>query len=156
VQGERSVESGSTAIKGWKVTNQLSIIGAWWPAADGNRSLFLAGPPANGGIAQTFKTTKGQHYLLTFSLASNPNGGRWPRELSSTRLAVSAAGKTEEFSFDSTGKTACDMGWVTKKWEFDAVADETTLEFRMLKMSDDFWHGPALDDVRVWAVPRKK
>ncbi len=51
-------------------------------------------------------------------------------------MEVSAAGKAQDYSFDSTGKTTSDMGWVTKEWEFEAVADQTTLEFRILGAAD--------------------
>jgi hypothetical protein len=91
---------------------------------------------------------------------------------------VSAAGKTQEFAFDTTGskgdnvatdpnpttglfafETCCrkgdNMGWVEYVWEFEAVAEKTTLEF-YTAMTTDPNFGPALDDVRVVAVPGKK
>jgi choice-of-anchor C domain-containing protein len=154
VNGITALDAGSTAIKGWKVTHNLFVIGSGFAAADGKRSVFFPGAPVNGGIAQTFKTTKGQRYRVTFALGANPNGGRWAKEFFTTRLAVSAADRTQDFTFDSTDKTGCDVGWVTKTWDFDAVADQTTLEFRMVETTPNFWNGPAIDSVRVWAIPR--
>src|SRR5262249_49814346 len=110
--------------------------------ADGKRSLDLNGVTA-GAIRQTFKTRKGEKYRVRFALAGNPGGG--PME---KKLQVSAGGKTTEYTFDVTGKTRADMGWVSKTWEVTATADETTLESRSLRESAA---GPALDDVVVIA-----
>jgi choice-of-anchor C domain-containing protein len=156
VEGYLDLKAGSRAIPGWTVIGSVQLVNAVREAADGRRSLFLGGPPAIGAIAQTFPSIKGHHYRVSFSLACNPNANRgWPQELSTMRLAVSAAGKHQEFAFDSTGKTNDDMGWRTKEWEFEAIADRTTIEFRMVETSKDFWHGPALDNVLVWAVGAK-
>jgi len=141
------LDEGSTAIKGWRVTRgQIDYLENHWKAADGRRSLDLHGSPGYGGIEQTFKTKKGQRYRVTFSLAGSPGS-----EVPVKRVAVSAAGKSHEFAFDSTGKTADNMGWVTKEWEFDADDEQTKLEIRTLERSDPF-RGPALDDVRVTAI----
>jgi choice-of-anchor C domain-containing protein len=143
------LDKGSDAIKGWRVTRgQIDYIERDWKAADGQRSLDLHGSPGHGGIEQTFKTKKGERYRVTFSLAGNPGS-----EVPVKRIAVSAAGKSHEFIFDSTGKTADNMGWVTKEWEFNADAEETSLEIRTLETMDPF-RGPALDNVRVVAISR--
>ena len=47
------------------------------------------------------------------------------------------------------------MGWAKRSWEFDAVADRTTLEIDTLEETDPV-AVPALDDVRVVAVAEKK
>jgi hypothetical protein len=70
-------------------------------------------------------------------------------------LCARAAGKKEVFSFDNFGKTREEMGWTTKTWEFIAVANETALELHTLDDEDDLG-GPALDNVRVVAIPEKK
>jgi len=147
-----ALDPGSTAIVGWKVTRgQIDYIeNHHWKAADGERSLDLHGSPGYGGVEQTFQTTKGQRYRVTFSLAGSPGC-----EFQSKSVAVSAAGKAQAFSFDSTGKTIENMGWVTNEWEFDAVADQTTLEIFTLEKTDPV-AGPALDNVRVEAVPARK
>jgi choice-of-anchor C domain-containing protein len=139
------LDKGSTAIKGWVVSEgNLDYIDAgYWQAADGKRSLDMNGIVA-GGISQTFKTKKGQKYRVTFAMASNPDGGPADK-----RLQVSAAGKKTEFTFDGTGKTRQAMGWVNKSWDFTASADETTLEFLSLIEGDA---GAALDNVAVVPV----
>jgi choice-of-anchor C domain-containing protein len=141
------LDVGSTDLKGWTVTRgQIDYVGSHWQAADGFRSLDLHGSPGFGGIAQTFKTTKGQRYRVTFALAGTP-GGKSPVY----SVCVRAGGKKEVFSFDTTGKSTAKMGWVTRAWDFEAVADRTTLEFHTLDDEDPNC-GPALDDVRVTAI----
>jgi choice-of-anchor C domain-containing protein len=144
------LDEGSTAIKGWTVTRgQIDYIGTeGWKAAEGKRSLDLHGSPGFGGVKQAIKTRKGQRYRITFSLAGNPDH---PEKKEPVKiLCVRAAGKKEAFSFDTTGKTLDNMGWVTKTWEFEAVEEETTIEFYTLETEADKW-GPALDNVRVVA-----
>jgi choice-of-anchor C domain-containing protein len=139
------LEKGSTAIKGWEVTQgNIDHIGPYWQAAEGKRSLDMNGV-VKGSIAQAFKTVKGRRYRVTFSLAGNPGGG------GERKLVVSAAGKSAEFVFDTTGKTEKDMGWVTKTWEFTAISSQTTLEFSSLTEGAA---GPALDNVSVVALRR--
>jgi hypothetical protein len=67
------------------------------------------------------------------------------------KMAVAAAGQKEEFTFDTAGKKISDLGWIAKKWEFKADADETTLEF-YTTMNEDPNCGPVLDNVMVVAV----
>jgi choice-of-anchor C domain-containing protein len=144
-QGFVNLQAGSNAIKGWVVSRgDIDYKGSFWQPAEGQRSLDLNGW-TKGGIAQTFKTTKGKKYRVTFSMAGNPH----PEEPRVKRMVVSAAGTSAEFSFDTLGRTFRDMGWVTKTWDFVAVADQTTLEFYSLTGQAC---GPALDDVRVVAL----
>jgi choice-of-anchor C domain-containing protein len=147
VEEFKSLDEDATEIKGWVVSRgQLDYIGTHWKHADGKRSLDLGGSPGFGGIKQTFDTTKGQKYRVTFSLAGNPGG-----TVTVKKLGVKAAGKKEFFEFDTTGKSNDDMGWVTKTWEFTAEEPKTTLEFYN-PMVEDPLCGPALDNVSVVAV----
>jgi choice-of-anchor C domain-containing protein len=138
------LEKDSTALKGWVVSQGNVDVkdSSYWKAAAGKRSLDLNGVTP-GAISQTFKTKKGQKYRVNFALAGNPNSG------TEKKLQVSAGGMTKEFTFDTTGKTRNDMGWVSKRWEFTAEADKTTLEFLSLTEGPA---GPALDDVVVVAI----
>ncbi|HZU35819.1 MAG TPA: choice-of-anchor C family protein, partial [Gemmataceae bacterium] len=141
-----TLEKGSTALTGWVVSQgNINVVErSFWEAANGKRSLDLNGS-MRGGVSQTFKTKKGQRYRLTFVLAGS-NPGAAPQE---KRLQISVGGKATEFTFDTTGKTTSDMGWVRKVWEFKAEADTTTLDFLSLTEGAD---GPALDDVAVVAI----
>ena len=148
-----SLDMGSTAIPDWTVTRaQIDYIIAPWKPAHGARSIDLHGSPGYGGIQQTFKTKKGQRYRLTFSMSGTPKSVSGEGGVKS--LAVSAAGKQQEFSFDTTGKSAADMGWAEKEWEFDATDAETTLEFYTIETRDPSC-GPTVDHARVVVVPKK-
>jgi eukaryotic-like serine/threonine-protein kinase len=145
-----ALDAGSTAMPGWVVTRgQIDVVGYYWVAASGKRSIDLHGSPGFGGVAQKFKTEKGKHYQVVFSLAGSGE------EVKVKRTGVSAAGKTQEFSFDSTGTTRSDMGWEKMVWEFEAIAEETTLEIYTLETTDEF-AGPVIDDVWVLPLPAKR
>ncbi len=81
---------------------------------------------AAGSIEQTFLTTPGATYNVAFDLAGNPGQGALP--LVKT-LRVSAAGRFQDFTFDTTGKTPANMGWTTKHFTFKAKWETTTLLF---------------------------
>ena len=86
-------------------------------------------------------------YLVTFDLASSPGGDPTVKE-----MRVQAAGQSQDFSFDSTGRTRPDMGWESRSWTFTANSTLTSLEFFSLNQTGGS-HGPALDNVSVTVVP---
>jgi choice-of-anchor C domain-containing protein len=144
------LDPGSTAITGWTVTRDQIDYVASWVDADGERSLDLNGSPGVGGIAQTFSTIAGQQYLVSFALAGNTYYIRTPIK----QLRVSAAGQSEVFSFDTTGFSDDNMGWVNKTWVFTATASTTTLEFYSLSIEpENAVSGPALDNISVISLP---
>lgn len=152
-----NLPGGTATIQGWVVTGEgIDLVAAqYWVASDGNNSIDLDGsrrsdstPPfAHGGIAQTFATKPGTRYLVSFDMAGN----FFPRPVLKP-MRVSAAGQTMNFSFDVTGKTVRQMGWLRKSWTFTAKADSTTLEFQSLTVSPLTGFGPAIDNVSVTAV----
>jgi hypothetical protein len=83
---------------------------------------------------------------VTFSLAGTPGTGI-------KKVAVRAAGKKGEFRCDGSKTSRQEMGWVKHAWEFQALADKTTLEIHTLETTDPV-QGPALDNVSVMAVER--
>jgi choice-of-anchor C domain-containing protein len=138
------LDAGSTAITGWTVSQgTIDYIGTYWQASEGSRNLDLSGANA-GGIQQTFNTTVGKTYRVTFDLAGNPNTSPTIKQ-----MRISAAGSSDNFSFDITGKSTTNMGWLSKSWDFTANSTTTTLEFISLTNSFD---GPALDNVSVIAL----
>jgi choice-of-anchor C domain-containing protein len=139
-----SPKPGDPDITHWTVTrDNVDIVGGYWKAADGRRSIDLHGSPGLGGVQQTFPTKPGKTYTVTFALAGNPDS-----TVMKKRMAVTAAKQTAEFTFDATGKTRADPGWVRKKWQFRATEKETTLELYTL-MTEDGACGPIIDDVSV-------
>ncbi|TRU68779.1 MAG: choice-of-anchor C family protein [Microcystis viridis Mv_BB_P_19951000_S69] len=139
------LDAVSTVITGWTVSQgAIDYIGTFWQASEGARSIDLQGL-ASGTIEQTFNTTIGATYRVTFDLAGNPTGNPTIKE-----MRVSAGGNSADFSFDITGKSPSNMGWVSKSWDFTANSTTTTLEFSGLGNSTV---GAALDNVSVIAVP---
>ena len=141
-----TLDAVSTAITGWTVSQgSIDYIGTFWQASNGSRSLDLSGAEADaGGIQQTFNTTVGETYRVTFDLAGNPEENPTIKE-----MRVSAGGSSADFSFDITGNSNSNMGWVSKSWDFTATGTTTTLSFLSLV---DTGFGPALDNVSVVAL----
>lgn len=149
-----NLPKGDTSIRGWFVTGEgIDYVSTgYWVSSDGARAVDLDGsarskttpPYVQGGIAQTFATTPGVRYRVTFDLAGNPN--QLPRV---KPMRISAAGQSEDLTFDSTGKTGARMGWTPRTWTFTASASSTTLEFRSLTVSPQTGYGAAIDNVAV-------
>lgn len=138
----KSLDPGSDAIKGWKVAKgQIDIVGTFWVAAHGSRTVDLHGSPGYGGIEQTFKTKKGTKYKVELQLAATPGAGE-------RGIWVAAAGDKKKFDVDSGEGTTEKMAWTRVTWEFTALADETTIEIYTTEKGDDA-RGPVLDEVSV-------
>jgi len=58
---------------------------------------------------------------------------------------------SQSYSFNATGKTHGDMGWVEKFFYFTADATTALLTFK--STTDDCCWGPALDNVSIAATP---
>lgn len=134
---------GDTLISGWVVLpTTIDYIGTFWTSSAGARSLDLDGNFGNaGGIQQLFRTIPGERYTVTFDMAGHPEAGPTIKT-----LRVSADGQEVTFTFDVTGKSRANMGWVEKTWSF--TADDTTATLQFVSLSGTGW-GPALDNVRV-------
>jgi choice-of-anchor C domain-containing protein len=138
--------AGDTSITGWTVRpTNIEYIGSYWTAEDGARSLDLSGGTA-GGIEQTFDTTTGTRYIVTFYLAGNPTCAPIIKHVD-----VGATGNaTAHYTFDVTGHDISSMGWQRESYTFVANGTSTTLFFQ----SQDFSTcGPALDNVSVAVAP---
>ncbi|MGI5447415.1 choice-of-anchor C family protein [Streptomyces sp. CA-243310] len=135
--------SAGQSIGPWRVTSgAVDLIGAgFWQAAEGDQSVDLNAAQA-GAVAQTFATTAGQRYTVTYSLAANPEGGPAVK----TGRVLLDGQNIQDFSFDSTGKTRPAMGYVNRQVTFVAGAASTTLGFASTVAGS---YGPVIDDVRV-------
>jgi choice-of-anchor C domain-containing protein len=159
VYGFQSLSAPDTfTITGWTVgAGSVDYIGPYWQAAHGQRSLDLAGLYFNGSIFQTFPTTVGVPYLVTFALAGNPDVQ--PR-MTAVQVWVhdgSTVFDQATFNYMVNGQTRTNMGWTYVSWTFTAQSSLTTLGFTSLDTYNDpqwgYSFGPALDDVRVTAIP---
>ena len=111
----------------------------------GSNSLDMEGAiGASGVISQSFATTPGDTYTLSFEYANNP----MPGPLSSGEMNVLVAGTGTLLDQDVThsGSTGADMNYVPFSKTFVADSTTTKLQFEALTKSG---FGIALDDVSV-------
>ncbi|WP_197277016.1 choice-of-anchor C family PEP-CTERM protein [Sphingomonas profundi] len=137
--------SGSTAIAGWTVGGTVDYIHRYWQPGSGSYSIDLSGSSV-GSLSQTFDTTPGKAYTVSYLLAGNPVGSPAVKTLS-----VSASGntaKTETFDVSTTSTAA--MGWSMRSYNF--VADRTGSTTLTFATSDATGYGPALDGVSLTSV----
>ena len=140
----KPLNTSSSDITGWTVVSgRVDYIGTYWQASAGVRSIDLDGTPGPGALAQSFATTAGSKYRVSFDLAGNPEG---PPRLK--LLAVVVAGQTHTFTFDISGHSKTSMGWTTQTFSFQANAPQSTLEFKSLDEAGN-WNGPVIDNVIV-------
>ena len=149
-----NLQGGNESLPGWIVTGEGVdyVTTGYWTSSDGQRAIDLDGstrssktpPYVQGGIAQTFATTPGTRYVVTFELAGNPN-----QRPEVKPFRISAADQSAELSFNAKGKTALNMGWQEMTWTFTARDSTTTLEFRSLTASPQTGYGAAIDNVSV-------
>jgi len=121
-------KKGSTEIPGWVVTKAtVDLIGTYWVAPGNARSIDLDGTPGFGAIAQTFATTPGKRYLVTFLFSGNGDQGPTVK-----LMRISAAGRYADFHFSIAHASAQHHDWLRKSWSFVATRPATTLQFASL------------------------
>lgn len=140
-----TLTAGQTNITGWSIDfGSIDYVGTHWFASDGYRSIDLNGVEA-GQISQTFATTPGVTYEVSFDMSGNPGGG--PEGKVMSVYAGATAPQTFEYLIGNNAPQF--MAWATHTYTFTAVGTETTLVFASLTEGFD---GPALDRVTVTAV----
>ncbi len=138
------VNSTVQVISNWTVgVGNVDLVGSLWTAASGVNSVDLNGSK-KGEIHQTLTTVAGQEYQFSFELAGNFQGG-----IAIKNLSVNI-GSNGLYSFDTTGKSAGNMGWTKYSTTFVAVSSATTLSFAS---NSSGAYGPVIDNVSVTAVP---
>lgn len=105
---------------------------------DPGQSIDLNGN-TSGTIGQSIATTIGETYLISFSLAGNPDQGI-------KEVLVSFGGTSQTFTFNTAGRSTQNMGWVTETLTAAATSGSTLLTFQSLTSGSA---GPAIDTVRV-------
>ncbi|GIH21166.1 hypothetical protein Raf01_93380 [Rugosimonospora africana] len=113
-----------------------------WQASEGRQSLDLAGD-TQGAITRTFGTVPLITYRVTYALAGNPNS---TPVVKTTETSVNGQ-VVQQASFDTTGTTDTDMGYVHHTFYFLTTASSVTLEFASTTVPAPF--GPVIDDIRV-------
>lgn len=113
----------------WQVTaGSVDVVtGSYWPPAAGSQSLDLAGN-APGAIQETLTLPTSGTYKIAFKLAGNPDCGAQTVQIAVVWNGVSV----KTFSFDTTGHTDGDLGWVGKSVKVAGAAGAATLGFQNL------------------------
>ncbi|KRQ94754.1 hypothetical protein CQ12_04295 [Bradyrhizobium jicamae] len=144
----------SSSISGWTVTGgSIDYIGSYWQASEGSRSIDLNGLSQGTIAQQTLATVVGQQYLISFDLAGNPDLGPTIKTIG---VSIGDSG-LQTFTFDSTGTSHSNMGWITESFLYTATGT-SIITFQSLTIgptgNENFAaYGPALDNVSVTAVP---
>ena len=125
----------------WRViSGSVDVVGSW-PAAKGQQSLDVAGE-APGTIRQTLAVPADGSYKVGFSMAGNPECGPAVKKLRVLWDGAAVLNRT----FDTTGRTIADLGWVKRSVTVDTTAGSHTLAFASTSIGPC---GPTLDAVSV-------
>jgi choice-of-anchor C domain-containing protein len=128
----------------WTVTSgSVELNGAgFWQAADGDQSLDLDGADT-GALSQTFATNLLTTYRVSYSLAGNPDD---IPAVKTGKVLVNGH-VAQNFSFDTTGTSRANMGYVTKAFTFLSAGTSAKLEF--VSTTTPGGYGPVIDKVSV-------
>jgi choice-of-anchor C domain-containing protein len=147
----------TSTLSGWTVVSgDVDIVRSYWTPAQGDQSIDLWGCAANGIIRQALTTSGSTAYNLSFFLAGNPvEGGvntAGPRT-GVVRVGTTPGGAdlvTQNLTFNTSGKSLTNMGWITQSINFAASSGTTYLEFEDTSNAPGQpCQGIALDDIRV-------
>lgn len=141
-----NIPAGTNFTPGWTVSvgniDWESSPPCGWAASNGSSSLDLVGNGGIGGVSQTFNTTPGVTYTVTFDMAGNFGGAPTIKP-----LTVTVDGVTQNYTFDTTGATGSAMGWTTHSFTFVATSTTATINFVSDITSGNA--GAALDNVSI-------
>jgi choice-of-anchor C domain-containing protein len=150
--GSYPIYPGSTSLTGWTIESGSVDSVDSFQTHDGIMCVDLDGYYQAGAMSQTVNTTPGASYLLSFWMAGNPAGVSvgFPA-VKAMRLSWGGVSQGI-FSFDTTGKTESNMGWVQHQLVVQATGSQMNLRFASLDALDSAF-GPMLDDVSLTPVP---
>lgn len=140
-----------TQIPGWTVTTNNvdiasnSIYGVANYAYEGSQWLDIVGTGRSGAIAQTFATTAGTTYSLSFAYANNPDFTP-----ASASVAVTGATSLLATTIAHGGSTRTAAGWTLYTGSF--VADSTSATLLFTDVSHNLNAGIYLDAVSVQSL----
>ncbi len=160
---------GSPAIAPWSVTqnsvdwiNGSALHPYWQPPPGGGNSIDMNGTlnrepsgatSAAGAIAQTFSTTAGTTYLVSFEFSGNFNSPTCPGQGTQT-MTVQASGTgwssvPSSYTFTKPSDySPQNMGWLTENYAFHTATAATTLTFTAASNNTTDC-GPVLADVTL-------
>lgn len=143
--GSFDLYSAGQQMGAWTVTrDDVHLIGAgFWQNAEGLQSLDLDGA-LNGAIKTRINITPLISYKVSYALAGNPASGPTIK----TGQVLVNGNVVQSFSFDITGKSISNMGYVRKSFLILlTTSSQLNLEFSSTTQPAGF--GPVLDDIRV-------
>jgi hypothetical protein len=149
--------NSSTLSNVWNVGNEIDHIGDYWQASPGGGpySVDLAGGSSGSISTQISGLSTGGMYYVSFWLAGNPD---WQEPWASSTpnnplktVGVDVGAQSGQFTFDSTGATRTDMGWVFRTFSFTAEGTNMSLSFSDVNGAGGF--GAVIAGVSVQAVP---
>ncbi len=135
---------------GWTITSGnvdlVYVTGSPWIGAQPNTDPYFLDLNGNqaGSIQQSFLTTAGQWYHLSFYYSNNPGGSPDPN-----RASVQVGSLSD--TIDYNGATQSNLNWVHYTADFQASGASTTLSFTQIDQCCN--GGILLDSVSVAPVP---
>ncbi|MDY7573164.1 choice-of-anchor C family PEP-CTERM protein [Actimicrobium sp. CCI2.3] len=136
--GFTTLGAGASTLTGWTIggTSVDVINNNQYGAISGN-SIDMLGTPGPGSLSQTFATTAGGFYSLSFDLSQNSN--------QAPTMTVAVNGVQQGPVFSGTFPT-----YTSFTQQFQALTTSTTLSFTSAASG---YGGAVLDNVSVSAVP---
>jgi hypothetical protein len=129
------------------------MVGWGASAFQGSQILDLVGYGNTGAVSQSFATTIGQKYQLTFAYSDNPGSGFTSQSAAQAAVFVLGAGNSSLLSTTIAHDNAVggNLNWTLYSGSFIANSESTTLNFNTLFGQNN--GGIMLDAVAVSAVP---
>ena len=150
------LQSGSTSLRGWTIGGvavdwHSTTNPDFQPSSSfGDKVIDLhidGGDGQTGTLSQTFSTSPGREYELSFDLSGPGVSLGFPNPRS---VNISIGNVQQTFSTPASANT--NMQWSRQEVSFTASGDTTTLTFSSAHNGAGFW-GPVLDNVSVVAAP---
>ena len=137
--------AGSNALVPWQISSGSVNVETFWPTSQGTHNLDLNGTSPSA-ILQSFATTPGKTYQLSFEYANNPDK---PNQTDYATVTVTGSGTLLSRWISHTGSTPRHMKYNRFLGTFVADSATTTLEFVSTTLGA---YGIVLDAVAVKAV----
>jgi hypothetical protein len=122
---------GAPYLAGWTVlSNQERVVGTYWQAEEGTRSLSLSNPRSSsptavnkpGAVTQTLTTTPGKSYRVVLYQGANP----FDHRPSILRVAIGELTRDYTYQSDNNASRKA-MEWVKRTLIFTAKSTSTRL-----------------------------
>lgn len=150
----RTLSAGDSSMAPWVINaGSIDVVqNGYWPAYEGSNSIDLSGT-SSGTISQTFATTPGAQYALSFAYASNADAVDVLHQTftASGHVTITGAATLLDTTVSHAGSSRMDMGYQFYSAVFTADSSSATLQFQ--DVSNFGTHGLVLDAVSVGSVP---